>query len=536
MGVVLRSRVRNERGAPWSGSCSMPAWMSVYRTLLVLALAVISLGSCALPAPDAVAGVEGAQSNLTAAQRRVRAGRIRDAAAANGMTQGYLLAGIADAETNMSQCWSELTWACQGPNSADCGGGPVVAGAGDGACSLRQGGLGMFQFDAGTYDDTLAREGSRVLSIDGNVAAAVDFVVAMVIRSTYVPGVTDRAGAIDWMNGVRTDNARFDPWIKTVTRYYNGCQPTYSCWSSRYAHYRDNTTGVYAEMGADFWSSASDYSAAWVSQSFPLAAEPFELAGGDSLAGNIVMRNTGTVTWTPGVTFLAPTPRDAPSALAAGDWVNPGRAATVSAAVAPGGTATFSFSIQAPDAPGVYDQTFGLVQEGVAWFADRGGPRDDQLEVKLTVTTAAPACAAGTEFWACDGLDRVRCSAGVTEREHCDAGCTVTTDGDDTCRAGLVDADGDGWDAARDCDDADPARHPTAADICGDGIDQDCNGTDLSCDSADGGMIDADGGVATPRSGGLSGGCAVTTGSAETGGALRWLLLPALLWCRRPNR
>ncbi|MCA9614322.1 MAG: hypothetical protein KC586_16315, partial [Myxococcales bacterium] len=88
------------------------------------------------------------QSLLTAAQRRVRAGEIRDAAAANGITQGWLLAGIADAETRMSHCWSELTWACQGPNSSDCGGGPVVAGAGDGPCSLRQGGLGMFQFDA----------------------------------------------------------------------------------------------------------------------------------------------------------------------------------------------------------------------------------------------------------------------------------------------------------------------------------------------------------------------------------------------------
>ena len=67
------------------------------------------------------------ESNLTAAQRRTRAAQIRDAAAANGITQGWLLAGIADAETNMSHCWSELTWACQGPDSADCGGGPVVA-------------------------------------------------------------------------------------------------------------------------------------------------------------------------------------------------------------------------------------------------------------------------------------------------------------------------------------------------------------------------------------------------------------------------
>ncbi|NOY91008.1 MAG: hypothetical protein GXP55_07320 [Deltaproteobacteria bacterium] len=512
--------------------------MSVYRTLFVLALG-LNLGSCAMPSADAPAGVAGAQSNLSAAARRTRAGRIRDASAANGMTQGYLLAGIADAETGMSQCWSELTWACQGPNSADCGGGPVVAGAGDGPCSLRQGGLGMFQFDAGTFDDTLAREGTRVLSIDGNVAAAVDFVVRMVIRSAYVSGVSDRAGAIDWMNGVRVDNARFDPWIKTVTRYYNGCQPSWSCWSSRYANYRDKARGVYSEMGADFWSSASDYSAAWVSQSFPLASETFELTGGASVSGEFVLRNTGTETWTPGVTLLAPTPRDTPSALAAGDWVNATRAASVDAPVPPGGTGRFAFSIRAPDAAGVYDQSFGVVQEGVAWFADRGGPADDQLAIQLTVTADAPACAPGSELWRCDGLDRVRCVAGVTERGSCPAGCTTVTGADDTCREALVDADGDGWDAARDCDDADPSRHPTAAEVCGDGVDQDCNGTDLSCGAWDAGVVDldgaldADGGLPPRDVGSLRGGCAAGGPSSATPGSV-WLWgLFALAWHRR---
>ncbi|WP_053235429.1 FG-GAP repeat domain-containing protein [Sandaracinus amylolyticus] len=192
-------------------------------------------------------------SELTAAQRRVRAGQIRDAAYAAGMTQGWLLAGIADAETQMSHCWRELTWACQGPNSSDCGGGPVVAGAGDGPCSARQGGLGMFQFDAGTFDDTLRREGTRILSIAGNTQAAVDFVASMVVRSAYVSGVDTRAQAIAWMNGVRVGNGRWDAWIRTVTHYYNGCAPSYSCFSQRYAHYRDNTRNVFNEMGADFW-------------------------------------------------------------------------------------------------------------------------------------------------------------------------------------------------------------------------------------------------------------------------------------------
>src|SRR5688500_16744284 len=79
---------------------------------------------------------------LTTAQRKARAEIIRDTAAASGMTNGALLAGIGEVETNFAHCWSEATWACQGPASASCGGGPVIAGAADGPCSYQQGGLG----------------------------------------------------------------------------------------------------------------------------------------------------------------------------------------------------------------------------------------------------------------------------------------------------------------------------------------------------------------------------------------------------------
>ena len=77
---------------------------------------------------------------LTPEEETARCENIRDVAADNGISTGFLLAGIASAETNLSHCWTELDWACQGPDSPDCGG-PVVAGAGDGPCSLQQGGL-----------------------------------------------------------------------------------------------------------------------------------------------------------------------------------------------------------------------------------------------------------------------------------------------------------------------------------------------------------------------------------------------------------
>jgi hypothetical protein len=225
------------------------------RRIAALALLVF-LSACANEIDDheLASNADRGASSLTSSGRRTRAEAIRVAALGRGIRTGFLLAGIADAETQMSQCWSELTWACRGPSSPDCGGGPTVAGAGDGPCFLREGGIGMFQFDAGNFDATLRREGNRILTIAGNTQAAVDFVIRMVMDSAYISGVSTYAQAIDWINAVRVDNDRFRPWIQTVTHYYNGCQPGFSCYAQRYAHYRDHAVGIWNEMGgAAFW-------------------------------------------------------------------------------------------------------------------------------------------------------------------------------------------------------------------------------------------------------------------------------------------
>ena len=137
------------------------------------ALAVL-LSGCAADLEGDLSAASTQPSNLTLAQRRTRAGLIRDTAARAGLPRaGWLLAGLADAETQMSHCWSELTWACQGPYAADCRG-PVVAGAGDGPCSARQGGLGMFQFDGGDFDATLRREWiARIRAAGGRLVSLI---------------------------------------------------------------------------------------------------------------------------------------------------------------------------------------------------------------------------------------------------------------------------------------------------------------------------------------------------------------------------
>ncbi len=202
------------------------------------------------------------QAALSADARRARAARIRDVSAATGLAAGALLAGIADAETNLAHCWSEATWACEGPDSPSCGG-PVIAGAADGACELRQGGLGLFQFDRGVHDDTVGAYGDRVLQLDGNIEVAVEFVLAMVMRSTFVEAlegpVEDPQAAARFIESVPLDveDPRYIAWIDTVTRYYNGCRPEASCWPARRQRYDERTLDIVAEMGSEFWAPAS---------------------------------------------------------------------------------------------------------------------------------------------------------------------------------------------------------------------------------------------------------------------------------------
>jgi uncharacterized protein (TIGR03382 family) len=193
---------------------------------------------------------------VTEQVRHERFGLIRDAAAEMGLYNAALLAGIAISETNLAHCQSEATYACKGPASSSCGGGPIIAGAADGPCADMQGGLGMFQFDSGTYAQTIATYGDSILTIEGNTAQAVNFVVVRAQQD--IAEATDWLTSVGWMNDVEmtSGTATMEEWASFIVCRYNGCCSTSATCTTRRAGYRDNAIDAFTEMGADFWNTS----------------------------------------------------------------------------------------------------------------------------------------------------------------------------------------------------------------------------------------------------------------------------------------
>ncbi len=142
---------------------------------------------------------------------------------------------------------------------------------------------------------------------------------------------------------------------------------------------------AYAQAALTAYGSIA-YGAQFVSQSFPLATTTLTMVEGQVIPSYIELKNTGNKSWDSNTRIGTTQPRDRTSAFADGTWLAPNRPSGVQGTVAPGATYKFTFDLAASK-PGTYDEFFGVVEEGVAWFSDsgQGGPVDNDLEVKIVV-------------------------------------------------------------------------------------------------------------------------------------------------------
>jgi len=103
------------------------------------------------------------------------------------------------------------------------------------------------------------------------------------------------------------------------------------------------------------------------------------LAAGQATSVTLRLQNTGTATWTRGVSGLqvnlgvrGDSTWWSDKGLAAG-WLSANRVATTSESlVPPGGTGTFVFEVKAPQVPGSYRLWLRPVVDGVIWLEDEG--------------------------------------------------------------------------------------------------------------------------------------------------------------------
>jgi hypothetical protein len=245
--------------------------MTTRHSLTMLCLALV-LGGCEDPTelddlPELADGDEDEDTGeqpvlpvISAATVKARCDAIKSVAAARGITNPLVIAGVANHETHLVQCLSEWPIHCAGPHSSDCGG-PVLAGSGDGPCPNQQGGLGMFQFDAGTYAQTLAHYGNEVLSVAGNVDAGIEVIIhkVRVCQHTKHIATSDQA-AIELINRARPGSPEYEAYISSMASCYNGCQPHYATCSHQGMrnNYKAGVQDLLDELGEDYWNEVDD--------------------------------------------------------------------------------------------------------------------------------------------------------------------------------------------------------------------------------------------------------------------------------------
>lgn len=191
---------------------------------------------------------------------------IRNAARAHQLSNGWLLAGIAKVETQLTHCYDYATFAaCPGLGvgaqgkaapliSKDCDGGPIVAGASDkGGCS--QGGLGLFQLDAGTQAKTVdvwKDKGFDILALRGNADAAAHLLLGKIASAPRVSVEDPKA----WLRSIKAPNRNdkdYEAYLGILANGYNGWDWDQPGWKKQKTKYHEGVVAVLALRDAAWW-------------------------------------------------------------------------------------------------------------------------------------------------------------------------------------------------------------------------------------------------------------------------------------------
>jgi hypothetical protein len=194
--------------------------------------------------------------------------RIKAVSGDRGITNSLLVAGIANHETNLSHCVADYyTRQCEQtpgtPSSQSCGGDSVLVGNSDPSCD--EGGLGLFQIDKGTQEQTIATVGTKVLELDGNIDLGITNIIEAVWHCQDTPAFGNDAATaypqvITWMNGARQGTTDYDTYMGCIAQLYNGCGKgctlsTCNCdYNERKGQYRNDTDALVSEFGDAYWN------------------------------------------------------------------------------------------------------------------------------------------------------------------------------------------------------------------------------------------------------------------------------------------
>jgi len=123
---------------------------------------------------------------------------------------------------------------------------------------------------------------------------------------------------------------------------------------------------------------------------------PDAIVSGETATITVTVKKPGPEAWVlDGTRIGTQDPDDRESAFFVdGDWVSPSRATSVDERTEPSAPGTFTFQIRGPEVtePTVFDESFGFVQEDVAWF----GPTFHViLQVQPAVVEEPAGCNAG---------------------------------------------------------------------------------------------------------------------------------------------